>query len=133
MFVDPKSSESALPYFSRGNRDDLIQRRFLKAFIHAFDPTKPGYVTGLNPVSSVNGQRMVNLDHIHVYCWDARPFPAFPQQTEIWGDGANWQYGHWLNGRLASGPLAEMVARILNDYGYTDHEVGGLTGQCRGM
>ncbi len=132
VFVDPKSSESALPYFSRGNRDDLIQRRFLKAFIHAFDPAKPGYVAGFNPLSSVTGQRMADLNHIHVYCWDARPFPAFPQQTEIWGDGANWQYGHWLNGRLASGPLAEMVAKILNDYGFTDHEVGGLNGTVPG-
>ena len=132
VFVDPKSSESALPYYSRGNRDDLMQRRFLKAFIHGFDPTKPGYVTGLNPVSSVNGQRMVNLDHIHVYCWDARPFPAFPQQTEIWGDGANWQYGHWLNGRLASAPLAELVAKVLTDYGYTDYKTDALNGTVPG-
>src|SRR5690606_28283230 len=37
VFVDPKSSESAVPYFSRGTRDDLMQRRYLRAFTEAFD------------------------------------------------------------------------------------------------
>ncbi len=55
VFVDPKSSESAYPYYSSGVRDDLMQRRFLKAFIHAFDWTKPGYVADANPVSGVTG------------------------------------------------------------------------------
>ena len=34
VFFDPKSSESALPYFSNGERDDLIQRRFLEAHLN---------------------------------------------------------------------------------------------------
>ena len=132
VFVDPKSSESALPYYSRGTRDDLMQRRFLKAFIEAFDWTKPGYVAGLNPVSSVTGQRMVDLNNIYVYCWDARPYPAFPYATGIWGDGANWHLGHWLNGRLASAPLAETVGKVLADFGFPDHEAGALNGTIPG-
>lgn len=128
VFVDPKSAESALPYYSSGVRDDLIQRRFLKAFIHAFDWTKPGYVADANPVSGVTGARMVDLDHVHVYCWDARPFPAFPQETDIWGDGGNWAYGHWLNGRLASAPLAELAAVILQEYGFNDFDAAALNG-----
>ncbi|MEQ1717283.1 MAG: glycoside hydrolase TIM-barrel-like domain-containing protein, partial [Hyphomicrobium sp.] len=132
VFVDPKSSESAYPYSSNGVRDDLMQRRFLKAFIHAFDWTKTGYVAGLNPVSAMTGQRMVDLDHIHVYCWDARPYPAFPQQTDIWGDGANWQFGHWLNGRLASAPLGELVAKMLADYGFAAHDTAALYGTVPG-
>ncbi len=28
VFVDPKSSETALPYYSRGSRDDVMQRSF---------------------------------------------------------------------------------------------------------
>ena len=31
LFIDPKSSESFLPYFSRGFRDDFIQRRYVEA------------------------------------------------------------------------------------------------------
>ena len=132
VFVDPKSAESALPYYSRGTRDDLMQRRFLRAFVEAFDWTSPGYVAGLNPVSSVNGARMVNTNHIHVYCWDARPFPAFPYATDVWGDGANWHLGHWINGRLASAPLAELVAKILTDFDFQNYDSTALNGTVPG-
>ena len=46
VFYDPKSSESFLPYFSRGYQDDLVQRRYIEALYTAFtltddaDPTK---------------------------------------------------------------------------------------------
>ena len=33
VFYDPKSAESFLPYFSRGWRDDAVQRRFLEAVL----------------------------------------------------------------------------------------------------
>ena len=132
VFVDPKSIENSLPYYSRGVRDDLMQARFLKAFRDAFDWTKPGYVTGLNPVSTVNSQRMVNLDHIHVYCWDARPYPSFPYEITYWADGANWALGHWLNGRLGSVPLDETVTRMMADYGFADYDAGGLNGTVPG-
>jgi hypothetical protein len=132
VFVDPKSSESAFPYYSNEVRDDLIQRRYLKAFVHAFDWTKPGYVAGANPISGVTGHRMVDLARIHVYCWDARPYPAFPQQLDVWGDGANWEFGHWLNGRLASAPLAELVARMLADYDFDLGDANTLYGTVPG-
>jgi hypothetical protein len=132
VFVDPKSSESAVPYFSRGTRDDLIQRRFLKALIGAFDPENESYVAGQNPVSELTGDRMVDLSRIHIYCWDARPYPAFPYNTEVWGDGDNWRFGHWLNGRFAVAPLAELVAAILADYGFSDHDARRLAGVVPG-
>ena len=132
LFVDPKSFENGLPYYSNGVRDDLMQKRFLQAFRDAFDWTKAGYVGGLNPVSTVNSERMVNLDHIHVYCWDARPFPEFPSDTVTWGDGENWSRGHWLNGRLSSTPLNEAVSRILKDYGFTDYLAATLNGTVPG-
>ena len=37
-FPDPHSSEAALPHYSNGRRDDLIQRRYLEAALAAFDP-----------------------------------------------------------------------------------------------
>jgi hypothetical protein len=33
VFYDEKSSESALPYYSDGTRDDLIQRRYIEALL----------------------------------------------------------------------------------------------------
>lgn len=133
VFVDPKSSESFVPYFSRGIRDDLIQRRFLKAFIEAFNPESEGYVSGLNPVSAVYGERMVDLARIHVYCWDVRPYPAFPYNLEVWSDGENWHYGHWLNGRFSVGALEEVVSAILHDYGFESFDVTGLAGIVPGF
>ena len=132
VFVDPKSAESAYPYYSRRVRDDLMQRRYLKAFIQAFDWSKPGYIANANPVSTVTGQRMVDVNRVYVYCWDARPYPAFPMQTQTWGDGANWQFGHWLNGRLASAPLAELVADLLDRFGFADHDTSELYGVVPG-
>jgi hypothetical protein len=38
IFPDPKSSESGVPYFSDGGRDDLIQRRMLEAVFGTFMP-----------------------------------------------------------------------------------------------
>ncbi len=133
VFIDPKSSESAFPYFSRGTRDDLIQRRYLRAFIEAFDPASPGYVAEANPVSSLTGERMVDLDRIHVYTWDARPYPVFPTHTGVWGDGENWRLGHWLNGRFGAAPLAEAVEAVLDDYGFADYETGRLNGTVPGF
>ncbi|MFA7307137.1 MAG: glycoside hydrolase/phage tail family protein [Hyphomicrobium sp.] len=132
VFVDPKSSESMLPYYSRGIRDDFMQTRCLEALRDAFDWTKAGYIAGLNPVSEVTGARMVDLSRMHVYCWDARPYPAFPYATTYWGDGGNWALGHWLNGRLGSASLGDLVAQILTDNDFADFDASGLTGTVPG-
>jgi len=132
VFVDPKSSESFYPYYSNRVRDDFMQRRFLQAFLRAFDWTTQGYIAGANPVSVVTGQRMVDVTRTHVYCWDARPYPAFPRQTDVWGDGDNWQFGHWLNGRLASAPLAELVEQMLADYEFSAFNAQALHGTVPG-
>lgn len=132
VFVDPKSSETALPYFSKGTRDDFMQRRFLRAFIEGLDPASPNYLAGANPSSEIYGEPMVDLDHVHIYAWDARPYPAFPFETEVWGDGDNWRLGHWLTGRFSSAPLAETVAQLLTDFGFHDHDTGALSGTVPG-
>jgi hypothetical protein len=133
VFVDPKSSESHLPYFSHGKRDDFMQRRYLQAFHEGLDPDHPDYIAGANPVSSVYGGRMVDLARLHVYPWDARPHPAFPADTEAWGDGANWRLGHWITGRIASAPLGATVRAIFADHGFADHDASGLEGLLGGL
>jgi hypothetical protein len=132
VFVDPKSAESLLPHYSRGQRDDLMQRRYIEAFLEAFDPANAGYVAGSNPVSTVYGGTMLDLAHVHVYAWDARPFPAFPGDTVTWGDSANWRLGHWINGRIAGQPLAAVVAALLEAYGFADHDAAALDGIVNG-
>lgn len=117
VFVDPKSAESALPYFSNGGRSDLAQHRFLRAHLDHWDETVAGFVETDNPVSGAYGGRMVDRERIYLWAWDARPFPVFPMARHIWGDGGNWPLGHWLNGRLANPTVADLVNAVLADHG----------------
>ena len=128
VFVDPKSSETAVPYYSRATRDDLVQNRFLRAFIETFDHTCDGFLPDANPISNVYSKRMVDRDRVYVYTWDARPYPAFPTNVDVWADGENWRLGHWLTGRLVSAQLAELVAQILLDFGFEAFDTAQLKG-----
>ena len=119
VFPDPKSSESGLPYFSTGARDDLMQRRFHEAVLTTVDPAF-GATLGNNPISTVYADRMLDPSAIHLWTWDARPYPVFPAALDVWSDGGNWDTGHWLTGRLGGAPLDALVATILTDAGITD-------------
>ena len=126
VFIDPKSSESALPYFSTGARDDFAQRRFLEA--HGGYWRNPEN----NPVSSVYGAPMVDADRQYVYAWDARPFPEFPSRDDVWGDAANWSLGHWMNGRLARAPLDLLVTALAGEVGFENVDTNRLDGTVAG-
>ncbi|MBQ8105262.1 MAG: glycoside hydrolase/phage tail family protein [Afipia sp.] len=129
-FPDARSIEGTVPYFSNGQRDDLIQRRYLEAVIAAFDPDF-GAAT-LNPVSPVYGGRMLDVSGLHLWTWDARPYPVFPAAEDVWGDGPNWQTGHWLTGRLGAAPLDALVGAILDDANVTDARTDNLRESCDG-
>ncbi len=133
VFIDPKSSESFAPYFSRATRDDLIQRRYLQAMLGFFDPEHADYAVGSNPVSSVYAGRMLDLDRAYVWTWDARPYPTFPQALSVWSDGVNWERGHWLTGRIGGGAVASLVGQLLQDYGFTRYETSALQGSVDGF
>jgi GTA TIM-barrel-like domain/Putative phage tail protein len=118
VFYDAKSSESALPYSSSGARDDVMQARYVTVM--------DGYWSAAgahNPVSSVYGSKMVDPERIFFWAWDARPFPQFPSREDIWSDGVNHARGHWLNGRASAVPLAELIARVCEAYGFTDYRI----------
>jgi len=123
VFIDPKSSESHTPHFSAGGRDDLAQRRFLEAQLDYWDPASATFNDAANPVSPIYGGRMVDAGNIHLWTWDARPYPAFPNRGDVWSDGGNWRRGHWLSGRLANAPADALFAAILRDHGIDDFDV----------
>lgn len=126
VFFDPKSSESSFPHYSTGSRDDLIQRRYLRAMIEYWsDPSH-------NPASSVYGAPMVDMGRVFLYTWDARPYPAFPALSGLWADAANWPTGHWLNGRMGEAPLAETMAAMLDEAGFRGYDVTELSGSMQG-
>jgi hypothetical protein len=125
VFPDAKSSEGAYPYFSNKRRDDLIQRRYLECVLAAFDPDF-GAGEATNPTSSVYGGRMVERSSVHLWTWDARPYPVFPAAIEVWSDGPNWETGHWLTGRFGSCPLEALVAAVLTDAGCDGFDTSAL-------
>jgi len=60
---------------------------------------------------------MVDPARVFVWAWDARPYPAFPDLLDAWADGANWENGHWITGRIEGAALDRLVRAILTDYG----------------
>lgn len=135
VFVDPKSSESRLPHFSRGTRDDLIQRRALEASLSFWDTSHPVLPQGDNPVSPVYGGPMVDPAGIYLWTWDARPYPVFPVHKDVWADGDNWTVGHWLTGRIGGMSLAALARALLVDYGISEADIraDGLPGSLDGL
>ena len=126
LFLDPKSSESVLPKYSTGRRDDLIQMQYLRAMAGYWGDGAN------NPVSPVYGRAMIDMSRAFVWAWDARPFPQFPGNAAAWADGANYGRGHWISGRISGQPLAAVVADICTAAGVAAVDVSGLHGVVRG-
>ncbi|TGN62430.1 host specificity protein, partial [Paracoccus liaowanqingii] len=124
-FLDAMSSESMLPYYSNGTRNDGLQAAYVAAVTaHWRDPDN-------NPVNAT-GMRMLDLNRAHVWCWDARPYPGFPGREDLWSDGPAWDRGHWLNGRAGAVTLRAVVADICRAAGLEGVDVSGLSGVVRG-
>lgn len=103
VFVDPKSSESHLPYYSTGRRDDAIQQSYILAVFDYWQENDN------NPHSEIYDGRMVDKDRLYAWTWDARPYPQFPRLESVWADADNWRRGHWLTGRMGGAVLAEDI------------------------
>ena len=127
-FIDAKSSESLLPYYSTGTRDDLMQSRFIMV-VSDYWNTAGSH----NPTSSVYGAPMVDGTRIYFWAWDARPYPQFPALSDVWSDAANYTLGHWLNGRIGSLPLATLIQEVCQNYGVTDVDVSAVEGLLQGF
>ncbi|WBU57542.1 baseplate multidomain protein megatron [Paracoccus sediminicola] len=124
-FLDAHSSESRLPHYSTGRRDDVVQAAYIGAMTRYWgDPAN-------NPKGAYGGP-MVDMSRAHLWCWDARPYPAFPGRTDLWSDGPAWDRGHWLNGRAGAVPLRSVVADLCHAGGLDDIDVSGLSGLVRG-
>lgn len=125
-FLDQKSSESSVPKYSNGARDDLIQKQYLRAMNSYWaDPNN-------NPQATEYEGSMVDMDRAFVWAWDARPYPFFPNALTLWSDGENYPRGHWLNGRTSARTLASVVGEICERAGLTAYDTSALHGYVRG-
>lgn len=107
VFYDERSSGSATPFWSLWSgaigigwkplRDDALADLALQ--------TVYDYWSANNATSSA-GVPMLLTSFCCAWNWDARPFPAFPLDTDVWGDGGNWATGNWIAGKgPSSAPL----------------------------
>ena len=103
-FLDAASSESAVPPYSNGARDDAMQRAYLEEHLNHWA-----------------GDAMIG--RILIWAWDARPSPAFGQDASLWADTANWQRGHWISGRLGAAPARETVRDIFARAGFAAGQI----------
>ena len=90
VFLDEKSSESDVPYYSNGGPDSYLQRQYLAA-MHLY-----WNEVAHNPVSAFYGAPMVDMENASVWAWDARPWPDFPDRLSLWSDGVElcpWALG----------------------------------------
>ena len=110
VFYDPNSSESAFPYHSKGRVDFRAQRVAMEGTLDAWD------------ASSM-------VERMFAWCWDARPYPYYPDLRDVWADGNLWMYGHWLNGKLGLSQLSAIVAELCAAVGLqaSDIDVSALT------
>ncbi|MBD3771621.1 MAG: glycoside hydrolase/phage tail family protein, partial [Rhodobacterales bacterium] len=114
LFYDPKSTESALPPYSSGTRDDVFQRQALA-------------------VTLAHWEASPLVEAAMVWAWDGRPFPAWPLRDDIWGDGDNWPRGHWLNGRAGLATLGDVVRDICVRGGVEAVDTEALDGVVQGF
>ena len=125
-FIDEKSSESSLPYFSSGRRDDVMQMQYLRAILDYWG------TDAINPDADAYDGKMLDLDHSFAWAWDTRPWPAFPLLLDYWSDGVNYFRGHWLSGRSTNQPLASVIAEICVSSGVDKVDVSRVHGVVRG-
>ncbi|OJI93357.1 putative tail protein [Planktotalea frisia] len=125
-FLDPKSSESDLPYYSNGQRDELMQMQYVHAVTEYWEDRAH------NPVSQVYDGSMIDMSRAFAWAWDTRPYPHFPNRLDLWSDGENYTRGHWLNGRTSARSLASVVAEICARVGEIRFNVSKLYGVVRG-
>jgi len=124
----PLAADARLPWFSRGWRDDASQRSVIEAILGHWS------ASGANPVAPNGGTPMLDLANSASAFWDTRPYPAYPEASDLWPDAETWRAGHNLSGRIGSVSLAALVRSLCRRAGLPDDQidVSGLWGAVEG-
>lgn len=104
VFYNPQSQENSFPKHSKGLEDFHAQRIALTA--------TENYWKNSNIVTNK-----------FIWCWDARPYPFWPNFSHVWSDGGCWSRGHWINGKLGTILLADIIKDLCLKSGLDASEV----------
>lgn len=103
VFYSVGSFDSGFPRYSSGNVDFKAQRVAIMA-------------------SELAWQNSECVEEMFLYTWDARPYPYFPNLSDVWGDAGCWKYGHFLNGKTGIATLANIIKYLCKQVGLQDNE-----------
>jgi hypothetical protein len=103
VFYSKSSSESGFPYLSDGKANYSIQQKAIIA-------------------TEVVWKSSPMIENKFAWCWDARPFPYFPNLSNTWKDAGDFATGHWLNGKIASSTLNQVIYKICISLGLKESE-----------
>jgi hypothetical protein len=106
-FYDPACSDGGFPRFSDGKVDNFAQKQALQA-------------------TEEKWKNSNMIERKFVWCWDARPYPFFPNNLSIWSDGNLHKYGHWLNGKLGNMTASELILGILTQSNISSDLIGDI-------
>lgn len=104
VFFAPGSSESKFPHLSKGQVDYKAQRIAIEGLLN--------YVKENSDM----------IEQAMLWCWDARPYPIWPDRADIWSDSESYSKGHWVQGKLGNGSLKELIDNLLKLSGLRDDE-----------
>ncbi len=90
VFFDPICMDSNFPKHSSAQTDFIIQRRAIRASLDFW-------------------QGSDFLENMFLWCYDARPTPAWPHHN-IWKDSMLWEKGHWFKANC--GMLSAIIEEI---------------------
>lgn len=106
-FYDPNSVDGGFPRFSDGKVDYFAQRQAIQATNEVW-------------------QNSNMVERKFLWCWDARPYPYFPDKLSVWNDGNLWYYGHWINGKLGNLMFVNMIKNLFEDVGIDFELIGDI-------
>ena len=90
VFYDPYDDRNSYPVQSKGNVDFKAQSSAIIATEELWQ----------------NSEMVANK---FLWCWDARPYPQWPDLKSVWTDSNSWAKGHWIQGKINQSPLKEIL------------------------
>ena len=88
--------KDGLPAYSNGNVDFFAQRTAIEATEEVF----------------LNSEYVENK---FLYYWDMRPYPFYPNRTDLWDDCEKWKYNYCINGKTGISNANIIIHQLFKD------------------
>lgn len=93
---EPYKKAGDFPKYSLGSSDFFAQRMAIEATEELFKNSE-------------------FIENKILYYWDVRPYPFYPNRTDIWLDGTKWKYDYALNGKVGISNANVLIYQLLKD------------------